>query len=268
MDKEVLFELYSKMYYLREFEKLILKSFLAGNIKKLPTSYYKLEGLAVSLISIADTSDYLFSTDRIHPYYILKHSKIERGIREYFKILKNNSNIADNLLRTFSFNDSPERIFNIMQGMASSFQETGFKPAFLMTVDSKHACLSQFLESVIFSISNSLPSVYIVEMTKNDDITILNNILDTHYDKILKIETDTADIFQLRSALHKAIRNAKEYLTPAVVFCNAYSSEDPLDFLESKILSLNFPLDKLKETLNTELNYITTEDLKEFLNVA
>lgn len=268
MDKEVLFELYSKIFYLREFEKLILKSFLNGNIKKLPTSYYKLEALAVSLTSVSSQSDYLFSTDRIHPYFILKHNKIERGIKEYFKILKTGDSIINNTLRTFSFNDEPERVFSVMQGMASSFKETGFLPAFLVTLDSKHVFLSQFLESVVFSITNSLPCVYIIEQTTTNDMTVLNNILDSHYDKVLRVETSTDDIFSLRSTFHKAIRNAKEYLTPAVIFCDAINSNDPLEFLEAKIKSLNFPLNELKGSLNSELSYFISDDLKEFLNVA
>lgn len=268
MDKEVLFELYSKMFYLREFEKLIMKSFLNQNIKKLPTSYYNLEGLVVALSSISDASDYLFSTDRIHPYYILRHNKIERGIKKYFQVLKSGIDVTDNELRAFSFNDAPERIFNIMRGMASSYKETGFLPTFVMTVDSKHAMLSQFLESVVFSIANSLQSVYIIERTKNDDLTILNNILDSHYDKILKIEVETNDIFKLRSTLHRALRSAKEYHTPSVVICNAFNSTCPIEFLENKILSLKLSLNELKDTLNKELNYLVSEDLKEFLNVA
>ncbi|MGI6680939.1 MAG: hypothetical protein ACOX3T_05625 [Bdellovibrionota bacterium] len=268
MNKEVLFELYSKMYYLREFEKLISKSFLLENIQKLPTSYYKLEALAVSLISVSSPSDYLFSTDRVHPYFILKHNKIERGIKEYFKILKNSENIANNTLRAFSFNDHPERVFNTMQGMALSFKETSFMPAFLITLDSMHATLKQFLDSVIFSITNTLPAVYIIERTKQDDITVLNNILETNRDKVLRAEIKTDDIFELRSVFLKAIRSAKEYLTPAVILCNAFNSSDPIEFLENKMVLLELSLDELKETLNTEINYLINEDLKEFLNVA
>ena len=67
---------------------------------------------------------------------------------------------------------------------------------------------------------------------------------------------------------NKAIRNAKEYLTPAVIFCDSINSNDRLEFLEAKIKSLNFPLNELKGSLNSELSYFISDDLKEFLNVA
>ncbi len=268
MDKEILFQLYAKIFYLRALESFISKSFIEHKIKFLPESFYKLEALAVSLVSISNKSDYIFSTDRIHPYYVTRYNKIERGFCEYFKILQANENITDNNLRTFYFNDAPERVFNIVNGMASSFKETGFLPAFLITLDSKRTNSAYFLESILFSIEHKLPNVYIIEDTKKADFTILNKLLDNNNNKILKIETKTDDIFQLRSCLHKATRNAREYLMPAVVICDAFNSTDPLEFLENKISSFNFPLDEFKKELNNDLRYIAKENLKEFLNVA
>ncbi len=268
MDKDVLFQLYSKIFYLRALESFITKSFMTGKIKSLPKSFYKLEALAVSLVSISNKSDYIFSTDRIHPYYVARHSKIERGFLEYFRILQANENITDNNLRTFYFNDAPERIFNIVNGMASSFKETGFLPAFLITLDSNRVNSEYFLESILFAMDNKLPNVYIIEQTEKSNLSVLNNILLSNSDKILRIETKIDDIFKMRSHLHKATRNAREYLMPSVVICDAVNSEDPLEFLENKILSFNFPLDELKKELNNDLSYIAKENLKEFLNVA
>jgi len=236
MDQELITELYQQMLRIRRFEEEAARLYTERKIGGFLHLYIGQEAIAVGAMSVIDERDCVISAYRCHGHYLARGGDTRAGMAE---LLGKATGCVEGRGGSMHFFDAANNYFGgwgiigahipVASGFAfaQKFQNTdGVTLCFL---GDGGINIGPFHEGLSLAALWNLPAVFIIE---NNQFAMGTPIEKTSPTEDLSIRAlgypmardtvDGHDVFAVRSAIHSAVRRAREHQLPTLIEAKTY----------------------------------------------
>jgi len=287
MDQELLGDLYKKMLRIRRFEEEARRLYTERKIGGFLHIYIGQEAVAVGALSVLEDQDYVMTAYRCHGHYLAKGGNSREGMAE---LLGKATGCAKGRGGSMHFYDVDKRFMGgwgivgaqvpVAAGLAFAQKYSNTDGVTLCFLGDGAINIGSFHEGLSLSALWKLPAIYIIE----------NNYfaMGTPLEKTAPVEdlsiralaypmardsVDGTDVFAMRSAVHAAVKRAREKQLPTLIEAKTYryyghsmadpglyrtkeqvdewKVRDPVKAMAAKLDSLN--LKDLRESIDNEI---------------
>lgn len=272
MDQELVTDLYRQMLRIRRFEEEAARLYTERKIGGFLHLYIGEEAVAVGAMSVLEPRDYVMTAYRCHGHYLARGGSSRAGLAE---LLGKETGCAKGRGGSMHFFDAS---INFMGGwgivgahvpvaaglaFAQKYQDNGGVAVCFLGDGAIN--IGPFHEGLSLAALWKLPIVYIIENNYFAMGTPLNKTFPTEDLSIRALgypmargTVDGHDVFAVRSAVHTAVRRAREQGTPTLLEAKTYryrghSMADPAKYRTEKDLEdwkARDPIQSLAEKLN------------------
>jgi pyruvate dehydrogenase E1 component alpha subunit len=298
MDQELIADLYRSMLKIRRFEEEAARLYTERKIGGFLHLYIGQEAVAVGALSVLEEHDYVATAYRCHAHYLAKGGSARAGLAE---LLGKETGCAKGRGGSMHFYDLEKRFlggWGIVGAQVPMAAGVAFAQNYLET-DAVTLCfvgdgainIGPFHEGLSLAALWKLPVVYIIE---NNQFAMGTPLSKTSPTEDLSIRAlgypmardvvDGHDIFAVRSAIHTAVKRAREKKLPTLVEAKTYRyrghsmadpatyrskedveewrSRDPIKVLKDKMDSLGF------QALREQIDQSVEEEIMDAVKFA
>ncbi|RIL10456.1 MAG: pyruvate dehydrogenase (acetyl-transferring) E1 component subunit alpha [Proteobacteria bacterium] len=292
MDNELLADIYRKMLRIRRFEEEAARLYTERKIGGFLHLYIGQEAVAVGALSVLEARDYIVTAYRCHGHYLARGGTSRAGMSE---LLGKETGCAKGRGGSMHFYDAG---LNFMGGwgivgahvplaagiaFAQNYNDTDAVTICFMGDGAIN--IGPFHEGLSLSALWKLPVVYVIEnnffamgtplnkTSPSDDLSIRA----LSY-PMARASVDGHDVFAVRSAVHTAVRRAREQRLPTLIEAKTYryrghsmadpakyrteqeleewKSKDPIKVIAEKLtaMSMDSTRQKIDQEIEEEIN--------------
>ncbi len=287
MDQELIADLYRKMLRIRRFEEEAARLYTERKIGGFLHLYIGQEAVAVGAISVLEQKDYVMTAYRCHGHYLAVGGSSREGIAE---LMGKETGCAKGRGGSMHFYDVSKKFMGgwgiigahmpVAAGIAFAQNYNNTDGVVLCFLGDGSVNIGPFHEAMALASLWNLPVVYIIEnnhfamgtpLSKTSPVEDLS-IRALGYPMAREV-VDGHDVFAVRSAVHTAVKRAREKKLPTLLEAKTYryrghsmadpgtyrtkeqvdewKARDPISTLATKLDNLG--MSSARETIDREI---------------
>lgn len=236
MDQELISELYLSMQRIRRFEEEAARLYTERKIGGFLHLYIGQEAVAVGAISVLEDKDYVMTAYRCHGHYLAKGGSCREGFSE---LLGKETGCAKGRGGSMHFYNIEKRFYGgwgivgaqipVAAGIAFAQKYNGDNAVSLCFLGDGAINIGPFHEGLSLASIWKLPVIYIIENNYFAMGTPLSKTASTEDLSIRALGypmarevVDGHDVFAVRSAIHTAVKRARDKGLPTLIEAKTY----------------------------------------------